>query len=138
MAYHKFTDKDRERIESLLRDGKNLDEIAQTVGASYHGVYAFVRRHGLIDNYQLPKHWTEEELQLLEDNYGCIPMKQLAKLIGRDAQAISSKAVKLGLFTRKEIAAMNRVPKPKQQVSEVYVPPKRPKIAIDDSFVRRR
>lgn len=47
-----------------------------------------------------PKRWTDEELRLLNDHYGKMPVNELSKLIHRPPQAITSTAAKRGLGTR--------------------------------------
>lgn len=43
------------------------------------------------------KHWTESELSFLSDNYGIMPVSEIAEKLGRPSNSVNHKASRLGL-----------------------------------------
>lgn len=97
---HKWTDKDKEIVR---RDYKGTNASAQAIadhlGVTRCGVKGQAQKMGIMQ--QKSPNWTQEEYHILKENVHRKSIGQIAKMLGRSANAVKIKATRLKLQLRK-------------------------------------
>lgn len=88
--------------EQILRDneGKSLRQLRELLPdrASLHGIRNRMNKMGLRWEWGRGKlQWTEEEIQILRDNCETKTAKEISKMVGRCAKAVTDRAKILGI-----------------------------------------
>ena len=92
--YKKWTDYDKKRAEVMLKLGKTYEEIAEELNRSESAVAIVLRDLG--HAYELPKYWTDEELNYLKENIDNMTYKELANALDRTESSVRWKADEVG------------------------------------------
>lgn len=95
---------EREILEKLyVKEGKKQKEIAITLNSTQSVVSYFCKKYKLkkiktdktIINYR--RHWSQEDIEQLEELHGTCTYKTIAKILGRTVKAVETKKNRLGL-----------------------------------------
>lgn len=126
---------DESKIVELLKN-KTLtqSQIANQVGLSVQRISQINAKHN-IRQQNAKRPWVAHEEDYLAKYVGQLSINQLARDLNRTKWSVTTKIAALGLSVDQND---NRTPKKIVFEDKPYVMPKRPKIKIDDSFIRRR
>ncbi|WP_438467819.1 helix-turn-helix domain-containing protein [Streptococcus pluranimalium] len=127
---------DESKIVELLKN-KTLTQrqIANQVGLSVQRISQINAKYN-IRQQNAKRPWEAYEEDYLVKYVGQLSINQLARDLNRTKWSVTTKIAALGLSVDQND---NRAPKKIVfQEDKPYVMPRRPKIKIDDSFVRRR
>lgn len=104
---------------------KSVEEIAEALDRSVPSVSGEIqglRQKGRSDPdfpYRLPEktstEWTEEELEMLREKYGAVPLRELAEMFNRSRAAVSYRARKIGLVWIEEYRKKSMKPRPESR-----------------------
>jgi hypothetical protein len=99
--------------DRLLRNnyGKiSLDELAEKLGRTQHGIYAHARALGLTRKHKSARAgWTDEEVAYLKAHYKTSRKPELCKKLNKGTNSLYFKALELGLIRK-----MHTIKKDKQ------------------------
>lgn len=110
--FRMFKEEDVKNIFKLASDGKSIKYISKIYKVESYNIYNIIRRFGYLDikinksilelaqkniSNNKNKKFTEEEIQIIKDNYLTIKTGELAKKLGRNRNSITTIAKKYGL-----------------------------------------
>lgn len=127
---------DKDEIIQLLKNTQLTQaQIANRLGLSVQRISQVNIEHN-IRQQKAKRPWEAHEEDYLVKYVGSLSVNQLARDLNRTKWSVTTKIAELGLSVDQND---NRAPKKIVfKEDKPYVMPKRPKIKIDDSFVRRR
>lgn len=107
-----LSENEKKEIERQFLNGRQVKDIAASVGVSKPTVVNNLKAMGIIYTYEPPKNWTTEEEDLLRDFYfHDIPVSDIAGMLQRTECSIRSKINKLGLNVQKKNRSGTAIPK---------------------------
>ena len=127
---------DKDEIIQLLKNTQLTQaQIANRLGLSVQRISQVNTEHN-IRQQNAKRPWEAYEEDYLSKYVGSLSVNQLARDLNRTKWSVTTKIAAMGLSVDQND---NRAPKKVVfKEDKPYVMPKRPKIKIDDSFVRRR
>lgn len=96
--YRRWTEDEVKMAESLLKNGKDYNEIATKINRSEMAVAILLRNMGY--SYMIPQYWKGKELKYLRENYENMTYSEIAETLGRTTKSIQAKAEELGYQKR--------------------------------------
>uniref|UniRef100_UPI003F68D5F3 helix-turn-helix domain-containing protein n=1 Tax=Streptococcus pluranimalium TaxID=82348 RepID=UPI003F68D5F3 len=127
---------DESKIVELLKNTQLTQaQIANQVGLSVQRISQINAKHN-IRQQNARRPWEAYEEDYLVKYVGSLSVNQIARDLNRTKWSVTTKMAAMGLSVDQND---NRAPKKIVfKEDKLYVMPKRPKIKIDDSFIRRR
>lgn len=125
---------DSKIVELLKNKTLTQSQIANQVGLSVQRISQINAKYN-IRQQNAKRPWEANEEDYLVKYVGNLSVNQIARDLNRTKWSVTTKIAALGLSVDQND---NRAPKKIVFEDKPYAMPKRPKIEIDDSFVRRR